>query len=173
MLTRQLFLHWLVTVIVLVAPPAGPAYNFIVNLYVYDALKSRSSSLTGSRYTYPGVWINAFVTAGLIWLQFNKSENWSSPWHTYLPISVLYVLANIFLVVVPFIPPNGSWNADGYPYYVFPVVGVGVLLFGAVYWAIWTKVLPAVGGYRVESERTFDEDGVEVVRYRKIAVKKA
>ena len=31
---RQLFLHWLVTVIVLVAPPAGPAYNFIVNLYV-------------------------------------------------------------------------------------------------------------------------------------------
>lgn len=30
----QLFLHWFVTVIVLVAPPAGPAYNFIVNLWV-------------------------------------------------------------------------------------------------------------------------------------------
>lgn len=32
--TASLFLHWLVTVIILVAPPAGPAYNFIVNLYV-------------------------------------------------------------------------------------------------------------------------------------------
>ena len=29
----QLFLHWLVTVIILVAPPAGPAYNFITDLY--------------------------------------------------------------------------------------------------------------------------------------------
>lgn len=34
----QLFLHWIVTVIVLLAPPAGPAYNFIVNLYVYKPL---------------------------------------------------------------------------------------------------------------------------------------
>lgn len=29
---KQLFLHWIVTVIVLLAPPPGPAYNFIVNL---------------------------------------------------------------------------------------------------------------------------------------------
>ncbi|KAL9034574.1 MAG: hypothetical protein Q9214_006985 [Letrouitia sp. 1 TL-2023] len=53
-----LFLHWLITVIILVAPPAGPAYNFIVDLY-----------------TYPGAWINGFVAAGLIYLQFRKSEN--------------------------------------------------------------------------------------------------
>lgn len=30
-----LFLHWLVTVVMPVAPPAGPAYNFIVDLYTY------------------------------------------------------------------------------------------------------------------------------------------
>jgi hypothetical protein len=36
----QLFLHWFVTIIVLIAPPPGPAYNFIVNLYVvHDSLK--------------------------------------------------------------------------------------------------------------------------------------
>ena len=28
----KLFLHWIVTVIVLIAPPAGPAYTFIINL---------------------------------------------------------------------------------------------------------------------------------------------
>ncbi|KAG7289126.1 hypothetical protein NEMBOFW57_005489 [Staphylotrichum longicolle] len=42
----SLFLHWIVTVIVLIAPPPGPAYNFIVNLY-----------------TYPGAWINTSLPA--------------------------------------------------------------------------------------------------------------
>ncbi|KAL2212999.1 amino acid transporter [Sarocladium strictum] len=149
-----LFLHWLVTVIVLLAPPAGPAYNFIVSLY-----------------TYPGVWINTFVTFGLIYLQWSKRENWTSQWHTYLPISILYILANIFMIIVPFIPPEGSWNADGYPYYVFPIVGVGVLLLGVVYWGVWNRLLPRLGGYKIVAERTFDETGGEVVRYRKVNIK--
>lgn len=119
-----LFLHWIVTVIVLIAPPAGPAYNFIVDLY-----------------TYPGAWINGFVAAGLLWLQWRESERWSSPWHTFFPITVLYLMANIFLALVPFIPPDGPIDADGYPYFVFPIVGVGVLLLGAFYWWWRRKVL--------------------------------
>ena len=135
----------------MVAPPAGPAYNFVVNLY-----------------TYPGSWINGFVCGGLIYLQWKKSENWSSPWHTYLPITILYLLANIFLAVTPFIPPNGNWNADGYPYYVFPVVGVGVLFLGGFYWVCWTKIWPAIGGYKIVATRIIDDHGVEAIRYRKV-----
>lgn len=158
------------TIIILIAPPAGPAYNFIVNLYRHHDLLSISLS-NNFRYTYPGAWINGFVTAGLIYLQWTKSENWTSPWHTFLPISVLYLLSNIFLAFVPFIPPEGSWNADGYPYYSFPVVGVAVLLLGGVYWFLWTRVLPRIGGYKIVADRTFDESGTEVVRYRKVLVK--
>ncbi|KAF2280644.1 high-affinity methionine permease-like protein [Westerdykella ornata] len=149
-----LSLHWLITVIVLVAPPAGPAYNFIVDLY-----------------TYPGAWINGFVTAGLIYLHYSKRERWQSPWHTYLPIAVLYLAANIFLAITPFIPPDGDWNAEGYPYYVFPVVGVGVLLLGVVYWAFWTKVVPRIGGYKIVAHRYEDGNGVEHVRYIKVSAK--
>ncbi|CAJ2504681.1 Uu.00g120750.m01.CDS01 [Anthostomella pinea] len=149
-----LFLHWLVTVIVLVAPPAGPAYNFIINLY-----------------TYPGAWINAFVAAGLLYLQWKKSEKWSSPWHTFFPITIVYFLANVFLALVPFIPPTGAWDAEGYPYYVFPVVGVGVLLLGGVYWACWSKIWPAIGGYKVVATRVVETDGAEVVRYQKIKIR--
>lgn len=75
------------------------------------------------------------------------------------------------MLLVPFIPPEGSWDEDGYPYYVFPVVGVGVLLLGVMYWFSWTKLLPRIGGYKVESERSFDENGDEFVRYRKIKVR--
>lgn len=132
-------------------PPAGPAYDFIVDLY-----------------TYPGAIINTFVAAGLLYLHYKKSEQWSSPWHTYLPIVVLFLLSNMFLTAVPFIPPDSDWNADGYPYYVFPVVGWAVLLLGAVYWVGWTQIWPRIYGYKVVAERTFDEDGAEVVRYRKV-----
>ena len=151
-----LFLHWLITVIILVAPPAGPAYNFIVDLY-----------------TYPGAWINGFVAAGLIYLHLKKSEGWSSPFRSWLPVIVLYLLANIFLAIVPFIPPDGDHNAEGYPYYVFPVVGVGVLLAGAVYWYLYMKLWPHIGGYKIVSERYISEDdGREVIRYIKVKVGK-
>lgn len=146
----SLFLHWIVTIIILIGPPAGEAYEFIVDLY-----------------TYPGAWINTFVAAGLIYLHLNREkEQWDSPWHSFFLINLIYMLSNIFLAVVPFIPPED--NTTSYPYYVFPVVGVGVLVFGAIYWAVWTKLLPFIGGYKVISERVISEDGSEVVRYKKV-----
>ncbi|KAK4105153.1 amino acid transporter [Parathielavia hyrcaniae] len=135
----SLFLHWAVTVIVLIAPPPGPAYNFVVNLY-----------------TYPGAWINAFVAGGLIYLRLTKSENWSSPWQTYPPVSAVYLFLNVFLVVTPFVPPNSDWNADGYPYYAFPLVGTGVLLLGGVYWLLWARVWPRGSGYSVIGDSAVD-----------------
>lgn len=117
-------------------------------------------------YTYPGAWINGFVAAGLIYLHYSPTEGWSSPWHSYLPINVLYLLGNIFLAIVPFIPPDERGTT--YPYYVFPVVGVSVLILGGFYWVVWKVVLPRVGGYRIVAERTVLEGGAEVVRYRKV-----
>ena len=112
-------------------------------------------------YTYPGAWINSFVAGGLIYLHYTPHEKWTSPWHTYLPIIVLFLLSNVFLALVPFIPPTGPADPNGYPYFIFPVVGVGVLLLGVIYWAGWTKILPRVGGYKVVAERKVLEDGAE------------
>jgi hypothetical protein len=109
------------------------------------------TSTDNPRYTYPGAWINTFVAGGLIYLRLSKSENWSSPWQTYLPVPVIYLCLNIFLVVTPFIPPNSDWNADGYPYYAFPLVGTGVLVLGAVYWLLWTRVFPRWRGYTLDA----------------------
>ncbi|KAA8910684.1 high-affinity methionine permease [Sphaerosporella brunnea] len=152
----SLFLHWLVSVIFLVAPPAGDAYGFIVDLY-----------------TYPGAWINTFVALGLLYLQFSPRQKWTSPFHSYVPFTVIFLLSNVFLVIVPFIPP--SRNTSSYPHYVFPLVGVGVLLLGVAYWLVWAKLWPKLGGYRVVAERVVldaNEDGAgqEVIRYRKVKI---
>lgn len=83
----------------------------------------------------------------------------------------IYLCLNLFLAITPFIPPNDDWNADGYPYYAFPLVGTGVLGLGAVYWVGWTKVLPQFGGYELVAEKAIDETGAEVIRYRKISAR--
>lgn len=77
------------------------------------------------------------------------------------------MLSNMFLAIVPFIPPLDK-NSTTYPYYIFPVVGVGVLLLGGVYWVFWKVVLPRIGGYRVVAEREVLEGGAEVVRFKKV-----
>ncbi|KAF8245527.1 amino acid permease [Wilcoxina mikolae CBS 423.85] len=139
----SLFLHWLVTVIVLLAPPAGDAYEFIIDLY-----------------TYPGAWINTFVASGLLYLRYTPRERWSSPFQSYTLAILIFGLSNVFLAVVPFIPPLEATTS--YPYYVFPVVGVGVLFLGGVYWVLWAKV--------VIVDQDGSGSGQEVVTYRKIKV---
>lgn len=124
--------------------------------------------LTFFSYTYPGAWINTFVAAGLIYLHYKKSENWTSPFHSYLPFTLIFLLSNAFLAIVPFIPPKGVSDPDGYPFYVFPVVGVAVLFLGAAYWAVWLNLVPRLRGYKIEGERHILDDGAEVVRYKKV-----
>ncbi|CUM65115.1 uncharacterized protein PRCAT00002742001 [Priceomyces carsonii] len=143
-LRNSLLLHWIITVIVLVAPPSTEIYEFIVNLYIY-----------------PGTWINVLLTLGLIYLKVNEEkENWGN--YHYLevegdpdsdapsnddfsigpirltrnkPISAPYIciaiflVANIFLAVFPFIPP--PVKGSQIPYWLFPTIGSAVLLSGA------------------------------------------
>lgn len=123
-----------------------------------------------ARYTYPGAWINTFVAAGLIYLQYSKKENWTSPFHSYLPLTVIFLFANVFLAIVPFIPPQGDPDPDGYPFFVFPVVGVGVLFLGAFYWLVWLRIIPRFRGYKIVGERVVLEDGGEAVRYKRVPV---
>ncbi|KAM4066360.1 amino acid permease [Hirsutella rhossiliensis] len=148
----SLFLHWIVTTIVLFAPPGGPAYTLLVNVSAYA-----------------NAWVNASVAAGLLWLQHKKSEQWSSPWHTYLPVSLAFLSVNLFLIVAPFIPPREVRKPGEYPYYVFPIVGIATFFLAIIYWVLWRKLIPYCSGHRLVSERTF-ENQVETVRYRKLAV---
>ncbi|KAF2151225.1 amino acid transporter [Myriangium duriaei CBS 260.36] len=152
----SLFLHGIVSIIVLIAPPPGPAYSFLVNLY-----------------TYPGAIIDGLVAAGLIYLHLSKTEQWSSPFRTWLPVIVIYLLSNIFLAITPFIPPTGDLSAAGYPYYVFPVVGIAVLGLGIAWWYWFMKLWPRIAGHKIVAERFVSEDeGREVVRYRKVSTKR-
>ncbi|ODH13223.1 hypothetical protein ACO22_07473 [Paracoccidioides brasiliensis] len=147
-----LFEHWLVSVIIMLAPPPGDAYNFILNVI-----------------SYPLSIINTFVAAGLIHLYLNRSKyNWNPPVRATLPVVIFFGLSNIFLVITPFVQPEEGQNVyNQLPYYLHCVVGIAIVVAGGIYWLIWAQLLPWLGNYRLEQEAFVGEDGWK----RKVFVK--
>ncbi|PHH84321.1 hypothetical protein CDD83_2119 [Cordyceps sp. RAO-2017] len=142
-----LFEHWLVTAITVLAPPAGDAYNFVLNLI-----------------SYPLAIINVFVAGALIHLYRNRqSWNWNPPLKATLPVTIFFLLSNIYLVIAPFVPPEeGNGIYENLPYWIHCVVGFGVIFAGGLYWLVWAVILPKIGRYELVRETTVDEiDGWE------------
>ena len=118
---RGLLLNWLVSVAVIVLPPPGRIYNFLVDI--------------GG---YPVSVISVAVSAGLLYLQRTPSERWSSPCRAPTFAVAIFAAANCLLVVLPWIPPSSGRGEDGkFSWYAYPATALAVLGSGAVYWCWW------------------------------------
>lgn len=118
---RGLLLHWLVSVAVIVLPPPGRIYNFLVDI--------------GG---YPVSVISVAVSAGLLYLQRTPSERWSSPCRAPTAAVAVFAAANCLLVVLPWIPPSGGRGEDGrFAWFAYPATALAVLGSGALYWCWW------------------------------------
>jgi amino acid transporter len=141
-----LFLHWAVSVIIMLAPPPGDAFDLVLNMV-----------------SYPLAIINAAISGGLVLLYtpLLKHWNWTPPFRASLPVVFFFFISNVFLVIAPLIPPapGGSVYKD-LPYWLHVVISIGVLFLGVVYWVIWVKVLPRLGGYKLQREWVRQSDGV-------------
>ncbi|RMZ78328.1 hypothetical protein DV738_g3885, partial [Chaetothyriales sp. CBS 135597] len=145
-----LFLHFIPSFIVIVAIPFGDAYSFILDVE-----------------GYPGSVVNLFVVIGFFWLRYSAPKV-PRPFRCWWPVAVFYFAAQGFLLVAPFLrPPNGVGDTS-LPYWLYPIVGIGVLLGGVVYWLVWWKILPRIGKYTLEPTREKLTDGTTVVVYRRV-----
>ena len=84
----------------------------------------------------------------------------------------MYLLANVFVIIAPFIPPSKAQSGDDYPYFVMPLVDTGLLFMGVIYWGLRYKLLPYLGGYHIEPELHRDMNGCDYNVYRKVFIKK-
>ncbi|KAK2773072.1 hypothetical protein FQN52_004720 [Onygenales sp. PD_12] len=139
-----LFEHWLVSVVIMLAPPPGDAYNFILNVI-----------------SYPLSIINTFVAGALIHLYIHREKyNWRPPVSATLPVIIFFLLSNMYLVIAPFVPPEEGQNVyEQLPYYLHCVVGIAIVLSGGIYWLIWAQLMPKLGGYTLQQEVVLQEDG--------------
>ncbi|KAF4571205.1 hypothetical protein EYR36_008534 [Pleurotus pulmonarius] len=139
-----LFLHWAICLIVIFALPPGDAYNFVINVI-----------------SYPLSVINAVISIGLLYLSIRPREDWPKvdPWT--LIAAAFFGAANIFLVVVPFIPPPpGAEPYIELPYWTHAVAGWAVFAVGGLYWVLWSVLLPKIGRYTLEREASVGKDGL-------------
>ncbi|KIJ12536.1 hypothetical protein PAXINDRAFT_117997 [Paxillus involutus ATCC 200175] len=143
-----LIIHLIASVIVIIAPPMNVAYPFVLDVQ-----------------GYPQQIINFLVVVGLFWLRWKK-PHLHRPFKVWWPLAAFYLVACVFLLVAPFLPPNnGVGDTPPLPYYLYCLVGIGVLGFGVLYWAAWRIILPKVFGYELVPRKDVLEDGTVVTSF--------
>ena len=69
----------------------------------------------------------------------------------------------IIVIIDPYLPPqNGVGDTPPLPYYLYCLVGIGILTCGVLYWAAWQIVLPKVFGYELIPRKEKLNDGTVV-----------
>ncbi|KAF8899487.1 amino acid transporter [Gymnopilus junonius] len=140
-----LIIHLIPSVIVIIAPPPEVAYPFILDVE-----------------GYPSQIINLFIVFGLFWLRWRKPHV-VRPFKVWLPFAFFFLAASAFLLVAPFLrPANKVGDTPPLPYYLYCLVGIAILSFGVLYWAVWRIVLPRVFGYDWAPTKQVLEDGTVV-----------
>nr|UJH94491.1 Mup1.1 [Starmerella bombicola] len=141
-----LFEHYIVSVIILLAPPPGDAYTFISNLI-----------------TYPLSVVNAFVALALCIIYVRKSHypEWKPKFKATLPVAIFFLLGNLYLIASPFVPPATAADNQykDLPYWIHCVVGLGFFVVGALYWLVSFVIWPKLRGYELRTELYVDADG--------------
>ena len=129
-----IFVTWLVNFIMIVAPPAGSAYNFIVDM--------------GS---YSGYIFTLFLLFGLIKIRRERRLKGLGTEGQYLPLPaiILLLLFELMVLAIAFVPPkHGLIGGDvTFFYATYPLVTIGLLGLCALYFAVWRYALPKLGGY--------------------------
>ncbi|KAH7910143.1 APC amino acid permease [Hygrophoropsis aurantiaca] len=154
-----LFAQWLVSVITMLGAPPGDAYLFIVNLI-----------------SYPLALFNIIISGGLLLLYTPayKSYDWNPPFRAYKPVVAFFFFSNIFLAVVPMIPPlPGQSVYQRLPYWSHVATAIGIGFVGVIYWFVAFRWIPKQKGYKLERETVMQEDGISRNVFKRIPVHEA
>ncbi|PSS21964.1 hypothetical protein M430DRAFT_65200 [Amorphotheca resinae ATCC 22711] len=115
-----LALHWLVSVLVIIIPPPGAIYEFLVDI--------------GG---YPVSVISVAISLGLLYLQTSPREHWNSPFRARKIYTLVFAASNCLLLVMPWIRPDLQKGDPRFPYYAYPATALAVLGTGVLYWIWW------------------------------------
>ncbi|PVH80468.1 amino acid transporter [Cadophora sp. DSE1049] len=147
--TGGLFLHFIPSIIMITAIPFGDAYNFIIDVE-----------------GYPRAIVFFSVVIGLFLLRWKKPFA-ERPFRVFLPIAGFFLVGQSFLLVAPFLRPPGGKGDTSQPYWAYPLVGIGVMVSGLVYYVVLVHMLPRIGNYSLKHEKIVLADGTHVMKFAK------
>ncbi|CAL9737831.1 high-affinity methionine permease [Monosporozyma servazzii] len=141
-----LFQHFIICLVTILAPPPGDAYNFIMNLI-----------------SYPMNIINFAISVGLLWIYYQRRQGkieWNPPIKAGVVVTSFFAVANLYLIICPYIPPsNGESVYESLPYWIHCVVSWGIFGLGGLYYLVWAQLLPRWGHYKLVTKDILGEDG--------------
>ncbi|KAJ4161956.1 hypothetical protein NW765_010045 [Fusarium oxysporum] len=149
-------LKWGFTFLMIVAPPAGDAFQFVVSLK-----------------TYPGAIFHAAMGVGLLLIRRRRSRSGTprSDFRAWWALVILYLLAQVFLLAMPWIPPEGGIYAGAVSFLwcTYMIVGIGIMATCGIYYYLWRKVLLRWGNYSIRSQViSVDDNGANTHRLLRV-----
>ncbi|KAI1075994.1 amino acid transporter [Whalleya microplaca] len=150
------FLKWLTTFIMIVAPPAGDAFQFVISLRAYpDGIFQLAMAL--------GVYVIRY--------RHKRLGRGAPDFKTWDVALIFYILIQVYVIATPWIPPKGGPYAGevSFWYATYCVVGIGIIVACALYYVAWMYLLPRWGGYRIRPEiSSVDDEGANTHRLVKV-----
>ncbi|KAH8994984.1 amino acid/polyamine transporter I [Lactarius akahatsu] len=130
-------LKYALTVLVISVLPARDAFNFTVDLA-----------------SYPALVFQAATAIGLWRLRTRRAREGlpKSPFQVWNIVVVLWLLNCVFLLVMPWVPPEDGHADVSFWYATYLVVSIDLLLLCALYYYVWIILLPKIGGYYIVEE---------------------
>ena len=107
-------IKWALTVLMILAPPAGDAFNFLSDLQVY-----------------PSSFFNLALAAGLYLVRWRRKRaglTARTEFRAWDVVVVFNILVQLYLVVMPWYPPEGGIYAGdvSFFYATYVIVGLGM-----------------------------------------------
>ncbi|KAH8754223.1 high affinity methionine permease [Hyaloscypha sp. PMI_1271] len=144
-----LLLHFIPSFIVIVAIPAGDVFNFILDVE-----------------GYPASIINLFVVLALFILR-HTCPDLHRPFKTWIIVPFFFLIAQGFLLTAPFLRPPGGKGDTSLPYWLYPIVGITVLVVGGTWWLVWRVVWSELGKFEWVETKASLRDGTVVTEFEK------
>ncbi|KAM7212543.1 Amino acid/polyamine transporter I [Rhypophila decipiens] len=144
-----LIIH-LVPSVIVICIPARNIYSFILEVE-----------------GYPGQMFSLATSLGLVWLRWERPDL-KRPYKAFLPVVYFRMALSMALLVAPFVGRDGESGGEHLRRVAYALVGIGVLLFGVLYWAVWTVLMPRWGAYRLEEVADVLDDGTTITRLVKV-----
>ncbi|KAG8969116.1 hypothetical protein FRC03_004431 [Tulasnella sp. 419] len=141
-----LLLKFVLTSIVIIAPPAGDAFNFLVSLQ-----------------SYPNRIFDILLVVG-VWILRRRRQRQGLPRPEYQAwnIALIFsILISLFILIMPWVPPKtGRYGGNvSFWYGTANVTGIGILVVCFIYWYLWAKACPRFFGYKIMEEIVQGENG--------------
>ncbi|KAF2121697.1 amino acid permease-domain-containing protein [Lophiotrema nucula] len=134
-----LIVHYIPSLLVIALPPSGEVYSFILEVE-----------------GYPGTIFSLASSIGVLWLRY-KRPDLKRPFKAWKIAVVFRIALSLALLAAPFFPPKEKQQPGSIWYATYAVVGISIIVFGLLYWYIWTRLIPKWKGYRLEeATSTYD-----------------